>query len=149
MRRVFLALVSTVAVLVLLLGYKVTSGQVGAAAPAQAVPQADTGETSGTTSGKTSATAGTRTVTGPVVQTRWGPVQVRLSLRNGKVTDIQAVQYPNGNGRDAEINSVALPLLRSAALKAQSAQIDMVSGATVTSEGYLQSLQAALDQANV
>jgi uncharacterized protein with FMN-binding domain len=145
MRRVLLALVSTVAVLVLLIGYKTTSRQVGAPAAALGSPQPSTAETSGQTSAKT----GSRTVTGPVVQTRWGPVQVRLSLRNGKVTDVQAVQYPNGNPRDEEINSIALPLLRSAALKAQSAQIDMVSGATVTSEGYVQSLQAALDSAHV
>jgi uncharacterized protein with FMN-binding domain len=145
MRRVGLALVCTVAVLVLLLGYKTTSRQIGTPAAAQSAPQTTT-ESSG---GATGTTTGTRTVTGPVVQTRWGPVQVRISLRNGKVTDVQAVQYPNGNGRDAEINSVALPLLRSAALQAQSAQIDMVSGATVTSAGYLQSLQAALDQAHV
>jgi uncharacterized protein with FMN-binding domain len=149
MRRVLLALVSTVAVLVLLLGYKTTSRQVGTPAAALGSPQPSTVETSGQTSGQTSGKTGSRTVTGPVVQTRWGPVQVRLSLRNGKITDVQAVQYPNGNPRDDEINSIALPLLRSAALKAQSAQIDMVSGATVTSEGYVQSLQAALDSAHV
>src|SRR5882757_3706874 len=118
MRRVLLALVSTVAVLVLLIGYKTTSRQVGAPAAALGSPQPSTAETSAQTSAKT----GSRTVTGPVVQTRWGPVQVRLSLRNGKVTDVQAVQYANGNHRDEEINSIALPLLRSAALKAQSAQ---------------------------
>jgi uncharacterized protein with FMN-binding domain len=145
MRRVGLALVCTVAVLVLLLGYKTTSQQFGTPAAAQSTPQTTT-ESSEGAGGKTT---GARTVTGPVVQTRWGPVQVRISLLNGKVTDVEAVQAPNGNRRDEEINSVALPLLRSAALKAQSAQIDMVSGATVTSEGYLQSLQAALDQAHV
>jgi uncharacterized protein with FMN-binding domain len=142
-----LALVSTVAVMVLLLGYKTTSGQVGTPAAAQSTPPQ---QTSAAGSGDSSGTsAADRTVTGPVVQTRWGPVQVKVSLSNGKVTDIQAVQYPQGTNRDDEINSVALPLLRSAALKAQSANIDMVSGATVTSQGYLQSLQAALDQAHV
>jgi uncharacterized protein with FMN-binding domain len=148
MRRVGLALVGTVAVMVLLLGYKTTSGQVGTPAAAQSTPPQQTSATGSGSSGGGSATAA-RTVTGPVVQTRWGPVQVKVSLSNGKVTDIQAVQYPQGTNRDDEINSVALPLLRSAALKAQSANIDMVSGATVTSQGYLQSLQAALDQAHV
>jgi uncharacterized protein with FMN-binding domain len=146
MRRVGLALVSTVAVLVLLLGYKTTSRQIGTPAAAQSAPRS-TAASSGTSGG--SGTAGAQKVTGPVVQTRWGPVQVRVSMRNGRLTDVEAVQFPNGNPRDQEINSVALPLLRSAALNAQSAQIDMVSGATVTSEGYLQSLQAALDQAHV
>jgi uncharacterized protein with FMN-binding domain len=56
------------------------------------------------------------------------------------------VQYPSGNGTDQQINSYALPRLVKETLDAQSANIDMVSGATVTSEGYLQSLQSALDQ---
>ena len=56
-------------------------------------------------------------------------------------------EYPNGNGRDQQINSYALPQLVSETLSAQSASIDMVSGATYTSQGYLQSLQSAIDQA--
>ena len=59
------------------------------------------------------------------------------------------VQYPNGNGRDEEINSYALPILVQETIDSQSASIDMVSGATVTSDGYLQSLQSALDQADL
>jgi uncharacterized protein with FMN-binding domain len=59
------------------------------------------------------------------------------------------LQYPNGNGKDAEINSYALPILTQETTSAQSASIDMVSGATVTSTGYIQSLQSALDQANL
>jgi uncharacterized protein with FMN-binding domain len=57
------------------------------------------------------------------------------------------LQYPNGNHRDQEINDYALPILIDETTKAQSAQIDMVSGATVTSDGYIRSLQSALDQA--
>jgi uncharacterized protein with FMN-binding domain len=59
------------------------------------------------------------------------------------------VRYPSGNGKDQQINARALPILVSEALEAQSASIDMVSGATVTSEGYVQSLQAALDAAGL
>jgi uncharacterized protein with FMN-binding domain len=59
------------------------------------------------------------------------------------------LQYPNGNGRDAEINSYALPILIKETTGQQSASIDMVSGATVTSGGYLQSLQSAIDQPNL
>ncbi|GAB3600215.1 hypothetical protein GCM10027446_33310 [Angustibacter peucedani] len=85
-------------------------------------------------------------MTGEVAQTRWGPVQVQLTLDGTKITDVQVVQYPNGNGRDQEINSYALPILVQETVSQQSASIDMVSGATVTSDGYLQSLQSALDQ---
>ncbi|GAB7005451.1 hypothetical protein JCM18899A_29240 [Nocardioides sp. AN3] len=70
-------------------------------------------------------------------------------MAGGKVTDVQVVDYPHGNPRDAEINSYALPILIKETLSAQSANIDMVSGATVTSDGYLRSLQSALDQAGV
>lgn len=67
----------------------------------------------------------------------------------GKISDAQAVVYPQGNFRDAQINGYALPVLHDEVLAAQSAEIDMVSGATVTSEGYLTSLQSALDQAHL
>ncbi|RNL78751.1 FMN-binding protein [Nocardioides marmorisolisilvae] len=101
---------------------------------------------SGSSSSKASASS---TVTGSVAQTRWGPVQVELTVANGKITKVSVVQYPNGNGKDAEINSYALPILVQETVDAQSANIDMVSGATVTSDGYVQSLQSALDQANL
>ena len=65
------------------------------------------------------------------------------------ITDVSVLQYPNGNGRDAEINSYALPTLVQETLDQQGANIDMVSGATVTSTGYVQSLQSALDQAGL
>ncbi len=73
-------------------------------------------------------------------------MQVRLTLTDGKITAVDVVQYPDGNGRDQEINAQALPVLVQETLSAQNADIDMVSGATVTSTGYVQSLQSALDQ---
>jgi uncharacterized protein with FMN-binding domain len=84
-----------------------------------------------------------------VAQTRWGPVQVQITTAGGKITDVQVVEYPTENPRDQQINAVAVPQLVSETKDAQSADIDMVSGATVTSEGYLQSLQSALDQAGL
>lgn len=89
------------------------------------------------------------TFTGNSVSTRWGPVQVAVTVSGGKITQAEAVQYPQGNGRDLEINSYALPVLAQEVTQAQSAQIDAVSGATVTSDGYIQSLQSALDQAHL
>jgi uncharacterized protein with FMN-binding domain len=88
-------------------------------------------------------------VTGAVADTRWGPVQVQITVANGSITNVSVVQYPNSNGRDQEINAQALPILIQETLKSQSASIDMVSGATYTSDGYLTSLQSALDSAGL
>jgi uncharacterized protein with FMN-binding domain len=93
-------------------------------------------------------TAGTTTVTGTAASTRFGDVQVRLTVRAGKVVTATAIAYPTG-GRDGEISSYAIPVLQNEAVTAQSAQIDTVSGATYTSNGYVQSLQSALDQAHL
>ncbi len=87
------------------------------------------------------------TVTGQVVQTRFGPVQVQVTISAGKITDVTALQLPSDRQRSAEISQIVEPMLKSEALTAQSAQIDLVSGATYTSDGYAQSLQSALDQA--
>ena len=83
------------------------------------------------------------------MDTRWGPVQVQITVKNGKITAAQAVVYPQENPRDQEINSFAVPQLNSEAVQAQSGTIDAVSGATVTSDGYIQSLQSAIDQAHL
>ena len=76
-------------------------------------------------------------------------MQVQLTVSGGTITKVSVLQYPTGNGRDDEINSYALPILIQETTSAQSAGIDMVSGATVTSTGYIQSLQSALDQAGL
>jgi uncharacterized protein with FMN-binding domain len=88
-------------------------------------------------------------VTGTAADTRWGPVQVQITVADGSITDVAVVQYPNSNGKDKDINARALPILIQETLKAQSAKIDMVSGATYTSDGYVTSLQSALDQAGL
>ena len=144
MRRISLWFLSTVAVVTLLFGYHTSTS--GPAAASQTVVAAPTGWSAATAP---TPAAGSSTVTGTVAQTRWGPVEVRLTLAGGKITAVDVVQYPNGNGRDQEINADALPVLVQETISAQSANIDMVSGATVTSDGYVQSLQSALDQAGL
>jgi uncharacterized protein with FMN-binding domain len=86
------------------------------------------------------------TVAGPVIDMRYGPVQVQVTIAGGRITDVTALELPAG-GRSGRISSFAEPNLRSEALTAQSATIDIVSGATYTSDAYAQSLQSALDQA--
>lgn len=149
--RLIMGLLGTMTVLVLLFGYDTsTAGPLVASSAHGSVSSsggtASSGSGSGTTSGGTSTTSGD-TVTGPSVNTRWGPVQVQLTMSGDTITAVDVVQYPDGNRRDQEINARALPILVRETLDAQSADIDMVSGATVTSDGYVSSLQAALDEA--
>ncbi|WP_327405353.1 FMN-binding protein [Streptomyces sp. NBC_01288] len=142
LRRIVLASAVTASGLVMLLALKPHTTPEIAVAPAPA------SSNSGAGSGGSTAT-GTKTVTGDTVQTQWGPVQVKITVKNGRITDVTAVQSPSDNPRDQEINSYALPELRSETLAAQSAKIDTVSGATYTSDGYRQSLQSALDSAGL
>jgi uncharacterized protein with FMN-binding domain len=149
MRRIVLWLMSTLTVLVLLFGYHTsTSSQSAASAESSAVAPVSSGSTSGSTAGSGSDAAST-TYTGESASTRWGPVQVQITVADGTVTDVTVVDYPSGNGKDQQINARALPVLVQETLDAQSADIDMVSGATVTSDGYVESLQSALDQAGL
>jgi uncharacterized protein with FMN-binding domain len=153
MKKIALWLMSTISALVLMFGYHTSTSTTAAAAggtSSLAVPV--TGGTAATpsgTTGRSSTSTSSSTVTGAVTDTRWGPVQVRLTVVNKKVTNVSVVQYPNSNGKDQEINANALPILIQETLKAQSAKIDMVSGATYTSTGYLTSLQSALDKAGL
>jgi uncharacterized protein with FMN-binding domain len=128
-------------------GTSTTSGSSGATTDGSG-SSSPSGSSDGSSSGSSSA-GSSGTVTGDTAQTRWGPVQVQITVAAGKITAVDAVQYPNGNGRDQEINSYALPVLAQEAVAAQGADIDLVSGATVTSDGYVQSLQSALDKANL
>jgi len=191
MRRISFAVVSTLAVLVLLFSYK-TSGPGPSAAASSAAAHIVSGAAAGTAQSgtapsgtssstmnsappdptsasptKTSTTAQAPTTTsslsstsaalaaaapvvvdGSAVNTRYGNVQVEVTITGGKITSVTAIDYPNGNGRDAQINGYAIPQLQAQAISAQSATIDGVSGATYTSEGFSQSLQSALDAAN-
>jgi uncharacterized protein with FMN-binding domain len=156
MRRIALWLASTATIVVLVFGYhtstnRTTALAVPSARPSITTPATGTPSTSltpPTGSGSPSPTqAATTTYTGDVAQTRWGPVQVAITVTGSKITAVDVVEYPNNNGRDQEINDYALPVLVQSTLAAQSAQIDVVSGATVTSDGYVESLQSALDKA--
>jgi uncharacterized protein with FMN-binding domain len=152
MRRITLWLFSTVAAVVLLFSYRTSTGNAVTTTPPVASAPLSTGAAPSpgpSSSASRSSPGGAKTYTGSVAQTRWGPVQVSITVTDGKITDVGVPVYPNGNGRDQEINAYALPVLRQETLSAQSAQIDTVSGATVTSDGYLQSLQAALDAAHL
>ena len=93
-------------------------------------------------------TAASATIDGPVVDTRYGPVQVEIVVSGGQLQDVVALQLPTGR-RSGQISNAAAPILREEALQAKSATIDTVSGATYTSDAYAQSLQAALDQAGL
>jgi uncharacterized protein with FMN-binding domain len=152
-RKIVVALMGTVSGLIMLFSYHTSLAGTGTLAVPASTGASTTTSSSGSTSagGSSSSSAGgsSTTVTGDTVQTRWGPVQVQITVAGGQITDVTPVQYPNGNGRDQEINSYALPVLAQEALAAQSANIDHVSGATVTSDGYVQSLQSAIDQANL
>lgn len=85
-----------------------------------------------------------RTVDGPVVDTEFGPYQVRVTFSGTTITDVLIITEPD-DGHSRRIASRAEPTLRGEALQAQSAHIDMVSGATITSDAYSRSLQAAID----
>jgi len=156
MRRITMWFVSTVAVVVLLFSYRTSTSGPAAASTGSAASDAQApGIVSGPSSpapsssrSGSSSSSGQTVVNGSVAQTRWGPVQVQVTIAGGKIVEITALQVPDGNPRDYEINSFAVPQLREEVLQAQSASIQMISGATVTSEGYVQSLQAALDAAH-
>jgi uncharacterized protein with FMN-binding domain len=91
--------------------------------------------------------ASTRTVNGEQIDTMWGPVQVRLTLRGSTITDVSALEVPSSQSRSLDISGYSVPLLRQEVLAAQSANIQGVSGASYTSDGYARSVQSALDKA--
>jgi uncharacterized protein with FMN-binding domain len=102
--------------------------------------------TTGATNGS-AASGASRTVDGPVVNTRYGPVQVRVTVQGSKILDVQALELPSDRSKSQRISQAAGPLLRNEVLQAQTANIHIVSGASYTSTGYAQSLQGALDLA--
>ncbi|MDT6980582.1 FMN-binding protein [Levilactobacillus zymae] len=97
----------------------------------------------------TSGTYKNGTYTGKATSTQWGDVQVQAVIKNGKITTINVLEYPNDNQHDKQINSQVLPTYKAEALKKQSAKIQLVSGASETYKGFTGSLQNALDQAEV
>jgi uncharacterized protein with FMN-binding domain len=149
MKRIAFWLLSTVSVVVLLFGYDASNASNVSNVLTTPPASVATGQGSGSSGRSSAASTGSRTVTGGVATTQWGPVQVQLKVSGGRIVKVAVLQQPNGNPRDDEINSYALPILTEETLKDQSSNIDMVSGATVTSTGYVQSLQSALDRAGL
>jgi uncharacterized protein with FMN-binding domain len=174
MKRVILSVAGTVAGLVALLSFKSQSHplRVAGALPSAGVPAAGNTPTatavlpapgngssgsSGSTgaapspagsAGKT-ATGSARTILGNAEQTQYGIVQVQVTVTGTHVDNVSFVQLQAFDRRSQEINSEAAPILLQETIAAQSSHIDSVSGATYTSDGYLQSLQSALDQAGI
>jgi uncharacterized protein with FMN-binding domain len=141
MRRAIFAIATTIAALAALLTFKTTAVQ-GTPATAPAVP-GPAAPRAGRGAGST--TAGW--LRGPAVDTKFGPVQVTVHISGDRITDVQALRLPADTKLSQRISAYARPLLQREVLRAQSARIDTISGATFTSQGYRQSLQAALDSA--
>ncbi|MFJ4524184.1 FMN-binding protein [Streptomyces sp. NPDC088810] len=140
-RRVVLATAATVSGVVLLLSLKPASDPAAASAAGAAPQQTAAGQESP----QGGTPAGSGTVTGDAAQTQYGAVQVRLTVSGGKITKAEAVQAPKGGLSDQK-TQLAVPRLNQEAVAAGTADIDAVSGATYTSEGYKKSLQSALDK---
>jgi uncharacterized protein with FMN-binding domain len=168
MRRIAIAIASTISGLVLLFSYNTSTNQkvVSAAGsltltpPPASNPSPSPSSSGSSTSSAPSASSApstpsgsgggvSGTFNGAPADTQFGPVQLQISVSGGKITSVQMLQVPQQTSHDIRINSQAVPILNQEAIHAQSAQIDMVSGATYTSQGYLQSLQSAIDAAHL
>lgn len=167
MRTIIAALMGTISGLVLLFSYHTSSGTQAAtvaatstedgqsatttpnAGESEAGSSSSVADESSTDDGTSTSTTGSvsGTFTGAAVETRYGAVQVEITVEDGVITSSEAIKYPNRDRHDQQINAYAVPVLNAEALDAQSADIDSVSGATFTSVGYAQSLQSAIDEA--
>lgn len=162
-KRIVLWSLGTLSAVAMLFGYHTSlSGPLAATTPVAVTSGSSTASTvksaasASTSTAHLSAASGsgsgsssgglTRTVTGSVVNTIWGPVQVQVHVAHGRIATVRILQYPHGTQQDLVIAQYALPILVHETEQAQSAHIAMVSGATYTSTGYVQSLQSALDQ---
>nr|WP_217274684.1 FMN-binding protein [Rathayibacter sp. VKM Ac-2835] len=113
-------------------------------------PSAPAGTGGTDSSGGTDSAGGTDgTYTGTAVSTRYGDVQVAITVAGGAIADVTALQLTDKENRSVSISNRAAPILRSEVLAAQSADVASVSGATYTSDAYLDSLQSAIDQAGL
>jgi uncharacterized protein with FMN-binding domain len=151
MRRTLPVLAATAGGLALLANFHTSPVAATARAASPSTPGTSVpprGSASPTTAPATTTTTsgGTRVIDGPVVSNDYGDVQVRVTLKGTQIVDVQALQLPQDRSRSARISGSAGPILRREALQAQNANIDLVSGATYTSESYAESLQGALDK---
>lgn len=157
MPRALVALVATAATVLLVTSFRTAprrlvlspSAAASAGAPVRGPatsPRRQTPPASAPPPTPAGGAAPARTVRGAPVQDPYGTVQVAVIVRGGRILDVRTVSIPLDSGTSYSINSQAGPLLRSEALQAQSARIDVVSGATYTSQAYAGSLQSALDR---
>lgn len=146
MRRAVLAAASTTTLVVLLLALKPhQSAQPSTAVPAPSGTSDTSPAPSASPRGGSPAAGGT--YTGNPVDTQYGTVQVSATVRAGRLTAVQVLQIPSMDGHSRQVADFAVPRLTREALAAHSAHIDSVSGASYTSQGYIESLQSALDKA--
>jgi uncharacterized protein with FMN-binding domain len=146
MRRSPIVLAATVAGTAGVLAFHPHASAAPTATAATATTTTSPASSSATKSSSATSSAVSGTATGDAIDTRYGPVQVRVTVKDGKITDIQGLVLTGNDPRSGEISSSAEPTLKQEALTKQSADIDAVSGATFTSAGYAQSLQSALDK---
>jgi uncharacterized protein with FMN-binding domain len=153
-RKIVIAVLGTISVLVLVFSFDASRRAeeaevyvVSATTPTTeaASPSGPSQPSSASSTGEGSVSG---TFTGAEAETEHGVVQVRIVVRNGRIVAAKAVQYPQENHRDIEINSWAIPQLEQATV-VNSGQFDSYSGATATCDGYRRSLQSALDQAHL
>jgi uncharacterized protein with FMN-binding domain len=164
MRRAFPVIAATAGGLALVAGFHThPAGTALASGPAaQTSPPEPTTTTPTTSAGRPSSpsagrattsttaavTTSTRTIDGPIVTNDYGDVQVRVTFAGTRISDVQALKLPSDRARSVRISQYSAPRLRAEALQAQSANIDLVSGASYTSQSYIDSLQGALDLAH-
>ncbi len=154
MRRAPVVLTATIAGTAAVLSFKPREPAVptaSAVAPAPVTPGSPStpgpGSASGSGPSGASSSPATATVTGDAISTQYGNAQVRVTIEKGRITNIEALQLQGNDPKSVQISSSAEPALRQSALARQSAAIDAVSGATITSASYEASLQSALDEA--
>jgi uncharacterized protein with FMN-binding domain len=141
MRRAPIVLTATAAGLAAVLSFHAREPTLPTAKASATAGASPTPTSAATTSGN-----GAKTATGDAIDTPYGAAQVRVTVQDGKITQIEALQLQGNDPKSVEISSYAEPLLRQSALTKQSADVDAVSGATFTTASYEQSLQSALDQ---
>ena len=149
MKRAPIILAATAAGLGATLGFSPHSKAPTATAVTTAAPStssSSSASSAGKSSGKSSKSS-TKTVTGDAISTRYGNVQLKVTVSGGKITNVEPVQLPSSDPKSSEISNYAAPQLQQSALTKQSANVDAVSGATYTSDGYKTALQSALDKA--
>jgi uncharacterized protein with FMN-binding domain len=147
--RAAAAIAATVAAVILLFSFKTPEPVRPRTAGADATlsrPAADGSPTAAASNNAGSLKGGQ--YTGQDILTRFGDIQVTVTISGGRITEVQALRLPFDRQRSADISQYAAPQLHDEVLQAQSAQIDTISGATYTSDGYAQSVQSALDQAH-